>query len=36
LPTYGEALFSVVTEHDCEGIVAMRVDAPYRAGPRPR
>lgn len=35
VPTYGEALFAVVTEHDYEGIVAKRLDAPYRAGRQP-
>lgn len=32
VPTYGEALFTIVTEHDYEGIVAKRLDAPYRSG----
>jgi bifunctional non-homologous end joining protein LigD len=32
VPTYGEALFDVVSEHDYEGVVAKRLDAPYRAG----
>jgi bifunctional non-homologous end joining protein LigD len=35
VPTFGEALFAVVTEHDYEGIVAKRLDAPYRAGRQP-
>jgi bifunctional non-homologous end joining protein LigD len=35
VPTYGEALFGVVSEHDYEGIVAKRLDAPYRAGRQP-
>jgi bifunctional non-homologous end joining protein LigD len=35
VPTYGEALFAVVTEHDYEGIVAKRLDAPYRASRQP-
>jgi hypothetical protein len=30
--THGEALFREITRHDQEGIVAKRVDAPYRAG----
>jgi bifunctional non-homologous end joining protein LigD len=33
--TYGVALFAVVTEHDYEGSVAKRLDAPYRAGRQP-
>jgi bifunctional non-homologous end joining protein LigD len=32
VPTHGQALFAVIAEHDCEGIVAKRLDAPYRAG----
>jgi bifunctional non-homologous end joining protein LigD len=32
IETHGEALFRVVVEHDHEGIVAKRLDAPYRAG----
>ena len=36
VPTYGEALFAVVAEHDYGGIVAKRVDAPYRAGRQPK
>ena len=35
VPIYGEALFAVVAEHDYEGIVAKRLDAPYRAGRQP-
>jgi bifunctional non-homologous end joining protein LigD len=30
---YGEALFRAIVDGDHEGIVAKRVDAPYRAGP---
>jgi len=29
--THGEALFRAIVEHDQEGIVAKRIDAPYRA-----
>jgi bifunctional non-homologous end joining protein LigD len=32
VPTFGDALFTIVTEHDYEGIVAKRLDAPYRSG----
>ena len=32
IPTYGEALFATIVEQDHEGIVAKRIDAPYRAG----
>jgi bifunctional non-homologous end joining protein LigD len=32
IPTHGEALFAAIVEHDHEGIVAKRLDAPYRAG----
>ena len=35
VPTYGEALFDVITDHDCEGIVRKRLDSPYRAGRQP-
>jgi hypothetical protein len=35
VPTFGEALFGVVTEHDCEGIVRKRFDSSYRAGWQP-
>jgi ATP-dependent DNA ligase len=28
-------LFREIARHDQEGIVAKRVDAPYRAGPQP-
>jgi bifunctional non-homologous end joining protein LigD len=35
VPTFGEASFAVVSEHDFEGIVAKRFDAPYRAGRKP-
>jgi bifunctional non-homologous end joining protein LigD len=35
VPTYGDALFAVITEHDYEGVVAKRLDAPYRAGRQP-
>lgn len=30
--THGEALFSAIVDEDHEGIVAKRIDAPYRAG----
>jgi bifunctional non-homologous end joining protein LigD len=30
--THGEALFRAIVDGDREGIVAKRVDAPYRAG----
>jgi len=30
--THGEALFDAIAAQDFEGIVAKRVDAPYRAG----
>jgi bifunctional non-homologous end joining protein LigD len=29
---HGEALFAVICTHDCEGVIAKRLDAPYRAG----
>ena len=29
---HGEALFREIARHDQEGIVAKRIDAPYRAG----
>jgi ATP-dependent DNA ligase len=29
--THGDALFRAIVEHDQEGIVAKRVDAPYRS-----
>ena len=32
VPTHGEALFREIARHDQEGIVAKRLDAPYRAG----
>ena len=32
--THGEALFRAIVDGDHEGIVAKRMDAPYRAGPR--
>jgi len=35
VPTYGEALFREIARHDQEGIVAKRLDAPYRAGRQP-
>jgi ATP-dependent DNA ligase len=36
VPTHGEALFRAIAEHDQEGgIVAKRLDAPYRAGRQP-
>jgi bifunctional non-homologous end joining protein LigD len=35
VPTFGEALFTVVAEHDYEGIVAKRLDTSYRAGRQP-
>jgi len=31
--THGEALFRAILDGDHEGIVAKRMDAPYRAGP---
>ena len=33
--THGEALFHAIASQDFEGIVAKRVDAPYRAGRQP-
>ena len=33
--THGEALFHAIAAQDFEGIVAKRVDAPYRAGRQP-
>ncbi len=33
LETHGEALFRAIVDGDHEGIVAKRMDAPYRAGP---
>ena len=33
--THGEALFQAIAAQDFEGIVAKRVDAPYRAGRQP-
>ena len=33
--THGEALFRAIVEHDQEGIVAKRMDAPYRADRQP-
>jgi bifunctional non-homologous end joining protein LigD len=35
IPTHGEALFQTIVERDHEGIVAKRLDAPYRAGRQP-
>jgi hypothetical protein len=35
VPTFGEALFGVVTEDDCEGTVGKRFDSPYRAARQP-
>jgi bifunctional non-homologous end joining protein LigD len=35
VPTHGEALFREIARHDQEGIVAKRLDAPYRAGRQP-
>lgn len=32
IETHGEALFREIARHDQEGIVAKRLDAPYRAG----
>jgi ATP-dependent DNA ligase len=32
IPTHGEALFAAIVEQDHEGVVAKRLDAPYRAG----
>jgi bifunctional non-homologous end joining protein LigD len=34
-PTHGEALFAAISAQDFEGIVAKRLDAPYRAGRQP-
>ena len=33
--THGEALFHTIAAQDFEGIVAKRVDAPYKAGRQP-
>jgi len=33
--THGEALFHAIAAQDFEGVVAKRVDAPYRAGRQP-
>ena len=35
IETRGEALFREIARHDQEGIVAKRIDAPYRAGRQP-
>jgi bifunctional non-homologous end joining protein LigD len=35
LETHGDALFREMARHDQEGIVAKRLDAPYRAGKQP-
>ncbi|MGE5099716.1 MAG: hypothetical protein ACM3SX_07000 [Deltaproteobacteria bacterium] len=32
IPTHGDALFAAIVEQDHEGIVAKRLNAPYRAG----
>ena len=34
IETHVEALFSAIGADDYEGIVAKRLDAPYRAGPQ--
>jgi len=34
IETHGEPLFHTIVDGDHEGIVAKRIDAPYRAGPR--
>jgi len=33
IETHGEPLFHAIVNGDHEGIVAKRMDAPYRAGP---
>lgn len=36
VPESGKILFEIIKQHELEGIVAKRIDSPYKAGKRPR